>query len=134
MSFLCRSISEADHMLAIFRDGTPVLLRHDPCAAVQSRDVLAYWMGVEEVRSYNKRQGWRTIVADYQSTPFIAGDTLEPDWGNWTFQDLSDSAPDFAVQTGLWSTFRMQTLLPRGPWPTTGRALPPDPSILQEAW
>jgi hypothetical protein len=131
MSFLCKSISEADQMVRLMKDGTPLLLRHDPCAQPQTRDILMYVMDVDEVR-YG-RQGWRLVVADYQSTAFVPGDTLEPEFGDWTFQHLSDSAPDFAILASLWKNFLFQTLLPMPSWvPRTGPA--PERAVIDDAW
>lgn len=132
MKFLCKSITEADNMVRMMKDGTALLLRHDPCAQPQTRDILFYAKDVDEVR-YG-RAGWRIIIVDYQSTKFVAGKTLEPTFDEgWDFQALSDSAPDFAVQASLWPNFKIQTLLPFPSWvPRT--APPPERALVLDSW
>lgn len=102
MSFVCRSIGEADRMARLLRDGTPMLLRHDPCAQLQTRDLLFYALDVSEVRW--GRSGWRLVVVDYQSSRFVPGETLEPATG-WNFEALAGSAASFAELTGRYRTF-----------------------------
>jgi len=107
LSFLCKSIDEANKLVGLMRDGAPILLRHPPCAGIQTRDVLFYALKVGEVRQ--GRNGWRTIVAEYQSTHFVPGDTIEPP-GTWTFAALRDSAATFQVLSGAYKNFADMTL------------------------
>jgi len=102
VSFLCKSIPEANELVQLTRDGVPLLLRHSPCAGDQTRDILFYALGVSEVR--HGRAGWRRVLVDYQSTYFVAGDTVEPP-GTWTFAALRDSAANFAALAGKFSNF-----------------------------
>jgi hypothetical protein len=78
MNFLARSITEADNIVRLARDGNMLLLRHDPCAQPQTRDMMLFPLDVTEVR-YG-RDGWRILSMDYQSTQFVAGTTMEPDF------------------------------------------------------
>lgn len=102
MSLVCRSIAEADRLVALLRDGIPFLLRHDPCAQAQTRDLLFYAFDAREVRW--GRAGWRLVVFDYQSTAFVEGSTDEPASG-WDFAALRDSATDFADLMSHYASF-----------------------------
>jgi hypothetical protein len=102
MSFLCRSTDEADRLVRLMRDGTPLLLRHDPCAQAQTRDILFYARNATETRE--GRNGWRSIFVDYQSTKFVPGETEEPSSG-WDFAALRDSATNFTVLASHYDTF-----------------------------
>lgn len=133
ISFLCRSIPEADYLVKMARPGWPLLLRHSPCAGVQARDAMFYVIDQVLEKRYG-RSGWRIIIMEAQSTPFVPGTTLEPDFAaGWDFQALSDSAPDFATQASLWPSFLIQTLLPLPSWvPRTGPA--PERALVTDAW
>jgi hypothetical protein len=113
-SFLVRSIEEADRLVSLMRDGTPILLRHSPCASAQTRDLLFYALDVTEVRW--GRQGWRRIVVDYASTGFVSGETLEPPFSEgWTMDALRHSANTFAELASLWPTFAAMATEPKPP-------------------
>jgi hypothetical protein len=115
MSFLCKSIAEADQMVALMRDGTALLLRHDPCAAPQTRDMLFYALDVTETR-YG-RAGWRLVLVDYQTTEFVPGVTEEPPFNQgWDFAALAASAPDFGTLASLWPNFAMMATTPKPAW------------------
>lgn len=102
MSFLCKSIPAADQLVKMLRDGIPFLLRHDPCAQAQTRDILFYALNVSEVRY--KRAGWRLVIVDYQTTAFVPGVTEEPP-SSWTFEALAASAADFGELASHYATF-----------------------------
>lgn len=107
ISFLCRSIPEADQLVSIMRDGVPLLLRHDPCSQTQTRDMLFFAGDVSEVRW--QRDGWRLVIADYVTTGFVPGVTEEPGSG-WDFAALAASAPDFAALAGRYRDFASMAL------------------------
>lgn len=92
MTFLCKSIADADQMVSIMRDGTPLLLRFDPCAGDQVRDLLFYALDVTE-RRYG-RVGWRLLAVDYQSVGFVPGATDEPPTG-WDYAAVDAAWPDY---------------------------------------
>lgn len=100
ITFLCRSVAEADELVTIMRDGTPLLLRVDPCAQTQVRDLLFYALDVTEARW--QRRGWRLVAVDYQSTGFVGGDTVEPP-AQWTYADV---AAEFATYADVALTYR----------------------------
>lgn len=102
VTFLCRSVAEADRLVEMCGDGSLLLLRLDPCANVQTRDALFYPLGVEERRW--GRQGWRLVSVDAQTTRFVPGDTETPGL-EWDFAALRDSANDFQALTGLFASF-----------------------------
>lgn len=102
LSFLCKSVEEADRLVEILRDGLPMLVRHSPCAALQTRDTLFYALDVQEDRL--TRQGWRVIEVEYQSTKFVPGDTIEPP-ASWTFGALAAAHTDFAALSAAYDTF-----------------------------
>jgi hypothetical protein len=103
ISFLCKSIAEANDLVITLRDGLPMLLRHDPCGKPKGRDFSFYALNVSEVRIPGSA-GWRTIVVDYQSTEFVFGETEEPPF-TWNFQELSGKAATFGELTALYSDF-----------------------------
>lgn len=109
---LCRSIEEADGVVRLARDGTALLIRHDPCAAVQVRDMLFFALGVSEERV--SRDGARIVAIDFQSSKFIAGETEEPGTG-WDFAALGASAPNFGVLAGRYQDFASMALDLRKP-------------------
>jgi hypothetical protein len=102
LSFYCKSIGEADRLVSLMRDGTAVLVRHSPCAAKQTRDLLMYPLDVREQRW--GRSGGRLVAVAYQSSKFVLGDTITPP-DAWNFAALRDSAPTFADQAALFATF-----------------------------
>jgi len=120
ISFLMPSTGEADQLVRLLRDGTPILLRHSPCAGSQTRDLLFYSLDVTE-----KRVGYspsRIVSVDYQSTKFVYGWTEEPPYAvGWTFEALSLTAPDFGVLSSLWPNFAFMSLQPLPPWPASRR-------------
>lgn len=108
MTFLCRSIAEADQLVRMCGDGTVLLLRHDPCASDQTRDMLFYPLSITEKR-YG-RVGWRLVSVDYQTTKWVPGETEEPPLGLWTFGDLRDSAATFGELAGRYESFGAMAL------------------------
>jgi hypothetical protein len=102
LSFLCRSILEVQTLLSILKDGTAVLVRHSPCAGVQTRDMTFYPLDVREVRW--GRSGWRLVAVNYQATKWVPGATSEPPF-EWDFGDLRDSATDFAALSARYASF-----------------------------
>lgn len=88
MTFLAKSVREADELVSIMGDGTALLLRFPPCAQTQVRDLLFYALDVQEAR-YGRR-GWRIVSVDYQATRFVDGDTVEPS-PTWTYADLAEA-------------------------------------------
>ena len=103
MTFLASSTGEADALVRLCGDGTAVLLRFDPCASPQVRDLLFYPLDITERRW--GRQGWRLVSVDYQATRFVPGMTDEPPLERWTFADLRDSATDFGALSGMFRSF-----------------------------
>lgn len=102
LSFYCKTIGEADQLVALMRDGTAILVRHSPCASRQTRDILMYPLDIREVRW--GRQGGRLVAVNYQATKFVPGDTDTPP-DSWNFAALRDSAATFAEQAALFGTF-----------------------------
>jgi hypothetical protein len=102
LSFYCKSISETPTLLSILKDGTAVLVRHSPCAGVQTRDMTFYPLDVREVRW--GRSGGRLVAVNYQATKWVPGATREPPF-EWDFGDLRDSATDFAGLSARFATF-----------------------------
>jgi hypothetical protein len=103
ITFLCKSIAEADRLVAIMRDGAPLLLRHSPCAGRDTRDMLFYALDVTEARVF--RSGWRLLAVEYQTTRFVVGDTEEPPSPLWTFGDLRDTGLTFGQVRDRYATF-----------------------------
>lgn len=131
MNFLCRSINETDNLIRLAGDGTALLLRHDPCAQEQTRDMVFYALDVTEVRF--GRDGWRVVSVDYQTSEFVHGDTVEPEWAvGWNFQALSESAPDFSTLTSLWRNFAFMSVVPMPPWTPRTKA-PPTRALVRDA-
>jgi hypothetical protein len=111
LSFYCKNISEATTLLSILKDGTAVLVRHSPCAGVQTRDMTMYPLDVREVRW--GRSGGRLVAVNYQSTKWVPGRTTTPAF-DWDFGDLKDSATDFAELTAKYENFGAMALnIPR---------------------
>jgi hypothetical protein len=102
LSFYCKSILEVQTLLSILKDGTAVLVRHSPCAGVQTRDQTVYPLDVREVRW--GRKGGRLVAVNYQATKWVPGATSEPPF-HWTFGDLRDSAPNFAALSARFASF-----------------------------
>jgi hypothetical protein len=102
LSFYCKSILEVQTLLSILKDGTAVLVRHSPCAGVQTRDMTMYPLDVREARW--GRKGGRLVAVNYQSTKWVPGETTEPPF-QWSFEDLKDSATDFAGLSARFANF-----------------------------
>jgi hypothetical protein len=98
----CKSITETQTMLAIMRDGTACLIRHSPCAAKQTRDMLFYPLDIRETRW--GRNGGRLLAISYQASRWVPGATETPSV-DWSFADLRDSATDFAGLAARYETF-----------------------------
>jgi hypothetical protein len=107
LSFLAKSVGEANDIVSLLRDGLPMLLRHSPCAGRQTRDMLFYAGSITEV--IRTSQGWRTVLVDYQTTKFVQGDTDEPP-SSWDFAALAASATDFQALTNNYATFQDMAL------------------------
>lgn len=108
MTFLCRSTGDADRLVALCGDGSLMLLRVDPCASAQVRDLLFTPLDVGERRW--GRQGWRLVWVDYQASRFVAGATQEPPLGQWSFDALAAAAVDFDGLAALYADFASMAL------------------------
>jgi hypothetical protein len=113
LSFYCKSILEANTLVGIMKDGTAILVRHSPCAGVQTRDQTFYPLDVREVRW--GRKGGRLVAVSYQATRWVPGATTEPAF-EWTFGDLRDSATTFGELMARYENFGAMALnAPRVP-------------------
>lgn len=107
ITFLCRSVAEADRLVGMCGDGSLLLLRLDPCASVQTRDALMYPLGITERRW--GRQGWRLVSIEAQTSKFVPGDTEEPPF-DFDFAALATRAETFAGLTEVYSNFAAMAL------------------------
>lgn len=107
LSFYCKSILEVQTLLSILKDGTAVLVRHSPCAGVQTRDQTVYPLDVREVRW--GRKGGRLVAVNYQATKWVPGRTSTPAF-NWDFEDLKNSAATFGELAAKYESFGAMAL------------------------